>query len=126
MYSSRIYTLKDFNFPSNIFSQSDLFPLHSNSRKSPACSTVPRIYPSPFYRDGQADSSNLEILPRAPPRRAGNPLTCKTVLPLGLPRLLLSVFFAVFPLPASIAMLERRNVFHVHGKERNRPSEQAL
>lgn len=44
----------------------------------------PRIS-RPFYGGG-GDLNNFEIFPQA---RRGNPLTCKTTLPLGLPRRLL-------------------------------------
>lgn len=66
------------------------------------CVKIWLIYPPrfvPFTPADDGDSNNFRILPQARQRRDGNPLTCKTVLPLGLPRRLLlheqSVFFPV-------------------------------
>lgn len=56
--------------------------LRSNVRFSLEIRLDPRIS-RPFYG---GDLNNFEIFPQA---RRGNPLTCKTTLPLGLPRRLL-------------------------------------
>ena len=72
----------------------------------------PRIS-RPFYRGG-GDLNNFEIFPQA---RRGNPLTCKTTLPLGLPRRLLSSNPPTDYTP-------RPSSYSTWTKERNRPNDQ--
>lgn len=85
----------------------------------------PRIS-RPFYRGG-GDLNNFEIFPQA---RRGNPLTCKTTLPLGLPRRLLlprqrSDFFpASCPPTLQQTTPPRPSSYSTWTKERNRPNNQ--
>lgn len=75
--------------PSSRFVRSEIFSgrfIPSFERKILSRdSTGPKDTSRPFHGGG-GDLNNFEIFPQA---RRGNPLTCKTTLPLGLPRRLL-------------------------------------